>query len=118
METNEMKPCELALKNLREELRKGILDESIETNFTPYCSDPYFADVDVKFAGIEFKMTVSECFICYHNDFVIGLFDEKKAFEEFKKLIKKHCKTFTHKEISKIARLQAEIDAIKKGGLT
>ena len=115
MENNEMKPCELALENLHEELRKGILNETIETEFEPCCDDTYFAEVYVKFSGVKFHMTVAEQFICYHNIFINGLFSEKKSFEEFKKLVCKHCKILTSEEMAKIIALQAEIDAIKKG---
>ena len=115
MENNEMKPCELALENLHEELRKGILDGSIETEFIPCNDDTYFAEVNVKFAGIKFKMTVAERFICYHNDFMRGLFDERQAFNAFKKLIRQHCKLLTKEDKEKINALQQQIEDIKRG---
>ena len=110
-----MSACESALSRLRTSLEEAILNETVETEFVPCYDDTYFAEVYVKFSDVKFYMTVAEQFICYHNIFIEGLFSEKKAFEEFKNLIRKHCKILTHEDKEKINALQQQIEDIKRG---
>ena len=114
--TKKMSACESALSRLRTSLKKAILNEEVEMTFATSDSDGYYAEMRVHFGGLYFDMTIAKTFVCYHNPFVKGMFDKKKDFEALTELVNKHVKFLTPEERAKIVALQAEIDAIKKGG--
>lgn len=114
--TKKMSACESALSRLRTSLKKAILNEEVEMTFTESSADGYYAEMRVHFGGLNFNMTIANTFVCYHNQFVNGMFDMKEDFEALTELVNKHVKILTSEEKTKIVALQAQIDAIKKGG--
>ena len=114
--TKKMSACESALSRLRTSLKKAILNEEVEMTFAESSTNGYYAEMRVNFGGLYFTMTIAKTFVCYHNPFVKGMFDKKKDFEALTELVNKHVKFLTPEERAKIVALQAEIDAIKKGG--
>lgn len=114
--TKKKSACEYALSRLRTSLKKAILNEEVEMTFTESNANGYYAEMRVNFGGLYFDMTIAKTFVCYHNPFTKGMFDKKKDFEALTELVNKHVKILTPEERAKIIALQAEIDAIKKGG--
>lgn len=116
MNTQKKSACESALSRLRTSLKKAILNEEVEMTFAEFRANGSYAEMRVNFGGLYFDMTIAETFVCYHNPFVKGMFDKKEDFEALTELVNKHVKILTPEERAKIVALQAEIDAIKKGG--
>lgn len=114
--TKKMSACESALSRLRTSLKKAILNEEVEMTFAESSANGYYAEMRVNFGGLYFDMTIAKTFVCYHNPFVKGMFDKKEDFEALTELVNKRVKFLTPEERAKIVALQAEIDAIKKGG--
>lgn len=115
MNTQKKSDCESALSRLRTSLKEAILNEEVKMIFTESSVEGYYAKMNVSLGGIDFDMTISETFVCYHNSFMKGLFDKKEDFDALTKLVKKNIKILTPEEKAKIYALQAQIDAIKKG---
>ncbi len=113
--TKKKSACESALSRLRTSLKKAILNEEVRMTFSPSDADGYYAEMRVDFGGLNFNMTIANTFVCYHNPFVRGMFDNKEDFEALTELVNKHVKILTSEEKAKIVALQAQIDAIKKG---
>jgi len=116
MNTQKKSACESALSRLRTSLKKAILNEEVEMTFAESSANGYYAEMRVHFGGLYFDMTIANTFVCYHNPFVNGMFNKKEDFEALTELVNKRVKFLTPEERAKIVALQAEIDAIKKGG--
>ena len=114
METKENK-LEMALANFREELKKAILNESVEMEVSAEIDDVYFAKTYIWFCGINIQFTVANNFVCYHDDFTKGIFDEKDDFAQFKTIVNSKLPQLSSSDLAEIKQLRDKIKWIKAG---
>lgn len=117
--TKEMSRVEQVVYNMREEIKNAILNEEADVEYKPSDSNGYYAEMRVRLGTKHFEyfdLTIADTFVCYHNPFVIGMFDKKSDFKKLTKIVQKHVKRLSSKEIEEIVNLQKKIDEIKRGG--
>lgn len=108
----ELKLYETALKAFQTEVKNAILSGEIPVTLSP-CKDPYWlAQVEFVVGQATCSMSVAEKCICYHNDLLHGIFDDKDDFDALKTMIKKH--VLSEEDRVRIKELQAEIDRIRQ----
>ena len=113
--TKKMSRVEQALQTMRDEIKNAILNEEIEMEFSRDVSEGYYAELRARVGDVRFSMAIAETFVCYHNDFINGMFPKGSGdFEKLTKLAKKYVQPLTPEEKERIARLTAEIENIKR----
>lgn len=112
---NQTSRVEQALQTMRDEIKKAFINEELDVDYYPSDHKGYYAGVDVRFGDVVFRMTVAETYVCYHDDFVRGIFDDKEDFKAMRAVVDKHVKRLTPDDIARIEKLKAEIDDIKRG---
>lgn len=113
--TKEMSRVEQALQTMRDEIKKAFLNEELEVDYSPSDHNGYYASVKVKVGHVKFSMTVAETYVCYHDEFIQGIFDDKEDFKAMRAVVDKHVKCLTPEDIASIEKLKAEIEDIKRG---
>ena len=109
----ELKFYEIAHNTFKEEVKNAILSGEIPVTLSP-CKDPYWlARVTFMVGQSECSVSVSDHSVCYHNDLLKGLFDDKEDFKALKAMVEKH--VLSEKDKARIKELQAEIDRIQYG---
>lgn len=112
-----MSPSMTAIKNMQETIKNAILNEEVNMDFSPAENKNYYAELKVFVGKVVFAMTIADKYICYHNPFIDGMFDDPDDFKELANLAKKHVRTLTEDDINEIEKLKKQIDDIMKGGV-
>lgn len=100
-------------KEFLEELREGILNETLPMEFIRNERYGCLADVIVKLPFGEIKFSVHPKFIVYYHEVIRGYLDND--LEKVLEITKKHVHQFSEEELKQIQFHQNEIDRIRAG---
>ena len=109
----ELKRYEIAHNTFKEEVKNAILSGEIPVDWENPQNENYLATGRFVVCGAQCSISVSEDFVCYHNELLRGMFDDEDDFNALKSMIKPHL--LTKEENTRIKELQAEIDRIQHG---
>lgn len=90
-----LESCKKALSTLREEIRVGVLNETIPLWFHPSTTNGFLANMTCQIGDFAWEASIANTFVVYHNPVVRGLFDSEEDFTKLKEIIKKHLNLYT-----------------------
>lgn len=109
-----MKKYETAFDVFREELKHAILTEEVPMTVRVSTYKPYIATVEISlepFCKDETIMSVAPTFVCYHNPFLTGFFDDEDDLAALNTLVRKYLPS--EQELSEVEELQHRLDELK-----
>ena len=104
---------EKTFKEFLDELKEGILSETLPMEFIRNERYGCIADVIVKLPFGEIKFSVHPKFVVYYHEVIRGYLDNN--LEQILEITKKHVHQFTDEELKQIQFHQDEINRIKAG---
>lgn len=85
-----LESCKKALFALREEIRAGVLDETIPLWFHPSTTNGFLGEITCQVDNFTWVMSVTDTCVVYHNPAVQGLFANEEDFTKLKEIVKRH----------------------------
>lgn len=104
---------EETFKEFLDELKEGILNETLPMEFIRNERYGCIADVIVKLTFGEIKFSVHPKFIVYYHEVIRGYLDND--LEKILEITKNHVHQFTNEELKQLQYHQNEIDRIRAG---
>lgn len=85
-----LESCKRALSTFREEIRVGVLNETVPLWFYPSSTDSFLGDMACQIDNFIWKISVANTFVVYYDTLIRGLFDSEEDFTKLKEIVKRH----------------------------